>query len=522
MTIENIKAVGYVRLSKADYDMGQFDESESIRNQKDLIESFANNRGWELSKFYVDEDISGSDRERPEFNRMILDAYAHEFNVIVVKKQARFARDFTLIEKYILGEFIELGIRFVSILDNIDTKNILSNVRKQSQMFGLVDQWYLEDLSDNVKSAFRGKAEKGICVASFAKYGYKKDPERKGHLIPDENVSGNVQRIFELYAAGYGVAAIANIFNEEGIPNPYGYKKGFTNIRIHKETPLSTLWRGSTISTMLEDRTYIGAIISHKFTKPSYKSKKLLRVPKDEWKIKENCHEPIIDKELWNKVQEIKKNKNMRSTKGGERHPLSGKIFCGNCRRPMLISGASGKSKCRIYACSTRRVSKELCAGSGISEKRLEDIILDKLKMMIKEYLDKDYQIDNMQEVSDESSIIIKQLKNVDNEISKLDKQIEILYNDRLEENITLSLFQQAQDGIEQRKKKLLEKRALLEVDLSAQKKKTEIEDIRNETLKKYSNITELTREIVDSLIEAIYVTNKEKQNKEIEIVWTF
>ena len=211
--MRKLRAAGYIRLSKEDYNLGELDVSESVINQRSFIATYIEEQGWELTKFYIDEDISGSDRDRPEFNSMITDAYAKEFDIIVCKKQSRFARDLELIEKYVLGEFLEIGIRFIAILDHIDTNSISSSTRKNSQISGLVDQWYLEDLSDNIRAALGAKIRRGESIASFPPYGYQKDPKNKNKYIINPETAPVVKRMFQMYLEGYGFEAIAKTFN---------------------------------------------------------------------------------------------------------------------------------------------------------------------------------------------------------------------------------------------------------------------------------------------------------------------
>lgn len=516
-----LKAVGYVRLSKEDFNLGKLDESESIVNQRKFISDYVAEQGWYLQKIYVDEDISGSDRDRPSFNEMILDAYAKKFDIIVVKKQARFARDLELIDKYILTGFSEIGIRFVSILDNIDTQNFSSGMRKASQINGLVDQWYLEDLSENIKASFKAKAIRGESISSFPRYGYLKDPEKKGHLIVDPVASKVVVKIFEMYAAGYGETKIANTLNEQKIPSPYAYKKAFCNINIHNETEQSFYWRPGTISPMLVDEIYIGSVVSHRFKKVSYKSKKLLRLPPEEWIVVANCHEPIISMELWNKVQSIKKDKSVHSGRDGKRNPLSGKVICSKCKGKMIRSGGD---KSNVYfRCSKRAISKDLCVGSTVNAKQLESVILGQLNNHIRMYVDDDYQMNN---ITDDGQTLIEklqtQLKIAQKEYGIIKNKTDTVYSDRLNGVISVDEYKRYKAAIEEEAEKALENIKRLEHELEAGRERKDGFSRKKEILSKYLNAEELTHDIVDLLIEAVYINDMGKYNKEIEVVWKF
>ena len=194
----NNKVAIYCRLSEEDRNKKhKADDSGSIQNQKLMLTEYAFNQHWQVYDIYSDDDYTGADRNRPEFNRMIKDAMDKKFNIVLCKTQSRFTRELEIVELYIHNLFPQLGIRFVSIVDNIDT-DIAGN-KKTRQINGLINEWYLEDMSDSIKAALRTRMKAGFFIGSFAPYGYKKDPEQRGHLIPDENTAYVVKEIFRLY-----------------------------------------------------------------------------------------------------------------------------------------------------------------------------------------------------------------------------------------------------------------------------------------------------------------------------------
>ena len=212
----------YCRLSEEDRNKrNKSDDSGSIQNQKMMLTEYAKKNDWTIFKVYSDDDYAGSDRTRPAFNELITDAKLRKFNIVLCKTQSRFTRELEIVEKYIHGLFPELGIRFVSIVDNIDT-DVIGN-KKSRQINGLINEWYLEDMSDSIKAALRTRMKAGFFIGSFAPYGYKKDPEKKGHLIIDEPAAEIVREIFSLYNRGFGRTAIARILNDRGIPSPEKY-----------------------------------------------------------------------------------------------------------------------------------------------------------------------------------------------------------------------------------------------------------------------------------------------------------
>lgn len=216
-----MKAAIYCRLSKEDEEQEKKDrekESESIQNQKSMLINYAIEKGYDIYHIYSDEDYSGIDRDRPDFNRMIEAASQQKFDIILAKTQSRFTRDMELVEKYLHGKFVEWGIRFIAVVDHVDTADEAN--KKSRQINGLVNEWYLEDLSNNVRSVLTHKRREGKYIGTFALYGYIKDPEDNNHLLVDPEAAEVVRRIFTLYLSGNGTTRIARILNEEGIPSP--------------------------------------------------------------------------------------------------------------------------------------------------------------------------------------------------------------------------------------------------------------------------------------------------------------
>ena len=251
------KAAIYCRLSEEDKNkLCATDDSGSIQNQKAMLVQYAEEQGWEVYQIYSDDDYTGADRRRPQFKRLLKDAEQHKFDIILCKTQSRFTRELELVEKYIHGLFPIWGIRFVSIVDNADTDN--KGNKKSRQINGLVNEWYLEDMSDNIRSVLTNRRVNGLHIGAFALYGYRKDPDRKGHLLIDEEAAAVVREVFNLFAQGYGKTSIARILNTRGIPNPTEYKRQHGLRYKQAVSKNSTLWKYFAIADMLENEIYIG------------------------------------------------------------------------------------------------------------------------------------------------------------------------------------------------------------------------------------------------------------------------
>lgn len=213
----------YLRLSDEDHDKLTEEElSESIKNQENMLKNYAKENNWEIVGIYQDEDYSGADRDRPNFNRMIQECKKGNIDIVLVKTQSRFARDIELIDKYVHNKFYEWNVRFITYLEKID--NTRKETKKTSQITSMVDEWYIEDTSINIRATLKAKRENGEYTGSFAPYGYKKNPEIKNHLIVDNVVSPIIKKIYTSYLNGYSLKKIAEYLNQENILSPLEYK----------------------------------------------------------------------------------------------------------------------------------------------------------------------------------------------------------------------------------------------------------------------------------------------------------
>ncbi len=295
-----MKVAIYARLSEEDRDKrNPEDDSRSIINQKELLQSYAAAQSWEIYDIYCDDDYAGADRSRPEFKRLIDDAKNGRFEIILCKTLSRFTREIELVEKYIHGLFPLWGIRFISVADNTDSFD--KKGKKARQISGLINEWYLEDMSDSIKSVLTDKRKRGLHIGSFALYGYKKDPDNKGGLLIDFRAAKTVKEIYRRYLQGFTMTAIAKELNEKGIPSPSQYKamKG----EKYKSSAPPAKWKYPAVASILKNQMYIGNMVQGRFSSVSYKTKKNRPVDKDSWLIVENTHEPIIDKSTWEQVQ---------------------------------------------------------------------------------------------------------------------------------------------------------------------------------------------------------------------------
>ncbi|WP_440977770.1 recombinase family protein [Sedimentibacter sp. LTW-03] len=512
----------YCRLSEEDRDKKKdTDDSDSIQNQKSILIKYALDQGWEVYKIYSDDDYTGADRNRPDWNELLKDAESRKFDIVLCKTQARFTRELELVEKYIHGLFPIWGIRFVSVVDNADTAN--KGNKKSRQINGLVNEWYLEDLSENIKSVLEDRRKEGYHIGSFALYGYKKDPDQEGHLIIDEEAAEVVREVFALFSQGYGKTKIARMLNERGIPNPTEYKrqKGLRYKQAISRN--STLWKYYSISDMLVNEMYIGNMVQGKYGSVSYKTKKNKPRPKELWYRVEGTHEAIIDSDLWDRVQELIKQKT-KPFKIGKIGIFAKKAKCMHCGYTLR----SVKNHGYYYLqCQNKYVSEDSCIGSFIPVKKLEKLVLDELHKLINEYLDKDEverKIElnnnfNNQKVKLEKSITLFEKK-----IEEYSSGIQNLYLDKVKGIITEKQFVEFSRNFTDEKEKYEGFVTEHIKQISDINEKMHTGDNRLQIVEQYMNIEKLDRETVEKLIDYILIGKRDEQTKEvpIEIHWNF
>ena len=521
----------YCRLSKEDLDKEDKTESESIKNQKIMLEKYALERCWNIFDFYIDEDYSGSDRDRPEFNRMITDSLLGRFNIVLCKKQARFARDIEYIEKYVHGLFSERQIRFVAVLDSIDTGASNRSVKKASQINSLVDEWYLSDLSENIISSLTTKRKSAEFIGSWAPYGYRKDPENKNALLIDPEAAENVREIYRLYLLGYGVNRIAQLLNQREIPNPLLYKqqnKENINPNPSRKTIKRYLWSPSTVSSILHNRVYQGDMVQGKYKKANYKSKKLLRVPPSDWIIVQGSHQPIIEAAVFQAVQSKLASRNRVSSLHLRRHILAGKVYCGECGSRLIKSGGtSGKRKIAYLCCSSHNLSKDLCPGARIELSDLENLLLTEINAFTAQYFDI-HQLMEFVKFQPASSDSLKQtasfrLKELQDYKKNVLKKAEILYQDKLDGIVSRDQYLFFRDKLNEELKHYEAEELAQQKNLLKLEEKQADTDGKLQIIESFRCADCLTQEMADQFIDSVYVYKKKKgEAQQVIINWSF
>lgn len=522
-----MKAAIYCRLSREDE--GKTRESESIQNQKSMLIEYAMKKGLEIYQIYSDEDYSGIDRDRPAFNAMIQAAEKRRFDVVLVKTQSRFTRDMELVEKYLHGKFMEWGIRFIAVVDHVDTEDAAN--KKSRQINGLINEWYLEDLSANVRSVLDHKRREGAFIGSFASYGYRKDPDAKGKLLIDPEAAEVVKRIFGMALEGTGARKIARTLNEEGIPSPAAYKRR-KGIPYHMagQSAAFLLWSSPTIYQMLHNQTYTGALVQGRHRKISYKTKKTVWLPKSQWVVVPDTHEAIISRETFETVQQMMKDRT-RSGTGGTVYPLARKVVCGCCGSIMEHTGRPPGTdgvrvryvRCRIHQRAPERCCNKTCTDMSV----LEDMVLERIRAYEADWFDPE----KMELPEPENCFCQREetrsseLRRLKLEMGKRQRAMRELYLDKASGLIDAAQFTVMQEAFLQEVGQAEKRIGILKTELETVKKEDdEAVQTRKKTVREMMQFPRLTRELAVLLVDKIIVGPKDPLSGEqkITIEWNF
>jgi DNA invertase Pin-like site-specific DNA recombinase len=453
---------------------------------------------------------------------MINDARERRFKVVLCKSLSRFARDVAMVETYINGLFLDWGIRFISLSDYADSSQ--KGTRKNIQINSLVNQWYLEDLSDNIKSVMTYKKKQGQFVGAFAPYGYIKDPNDKHKLIIDPEAADVVKRIFAMYLDSYGLSVIAKQLNEENIPCPSKYRmlKGINTNRTDEKIK-DFKWSDHTVWHITRNPNYTGNLTQCRYGKPSYKSKSHKERPPEEWVIVENTHEAIISKADYDRVQEMKKTRGAysRSKKRTTHPPLKHNAFaqllkCKLCGRAMVLSTSSQVNGfARYFRCTGQKSRLVDCSCAMVKYDMIEEIISEKIKDLINQYCDfsaaEKRTLKKEAQFSKEISALEKATEKNLREQKKLDKALSDSYIDKSAGVISLEVFAAISNDLELRRGELAAFLENLNERITELRSKQNRASVRSYIVDKYKDFTELTREITGAFIDTVYIGERDR-----------
>ena len=500
---------GYVRLSHED---GDKEESNSVTGQKDLIRDYLSCHP-ELREcgMKVDDGFTGSNFQRPAFQSMIDDIKAGKCNCVVVKDLSRFGRDHLEAGEYIERIFPFLGVRFIAINDHYDSLHRNPESDELIIPFkNLINEAYCRDASIKIRSQLEIKRKRGDFIGSFAVYGYQKDPEDHHRLVVDDCAASVIRDMFRWKLEGISAADIADKLNEAGILTPLDYKM---HQGMRYNTPFRTkadsVWSANMVLRILQNPIYIGTLAQGRVTTPSYKVKRLVRKPREEWAVLENHHEAIVDPDDFEVVQRVLAMDTRTSVSGKAVELFSGMVFCGECGASMVRKTVpSGKNKYVYYVCSAHK-NEKLCYSHSLRDKALEEIVLDLVKQHIRDVID----LDDLMELTGAAQLQKATMKKLRERLEQ--KQAEI---DRCQ-TLLRSLYESLADGLIDRNEYQEYKRTYTRRREEAEAQAEDIQaEMARETdadaegrswvqqFRKHQNITSLDRTIAVTLIDRILI----------------
>lgn len=527
-TNEKITAL-YCRLSHEDSMQG---ESNSIQNQRKILADYAKSKGFRNTKFYIDDGFSGTNFNRPGFEGMMADMEDGKIGIIIVKDLSRLGRNYIETGRYIELTFPEYDVRFIAINDNYDSLH--SENEQQLGIINIFNEWHAQTTSHKVRATLQSKAKRGERLATSAPYGYIKDPDNSGHIIPDPDTKDIVIRIFREFLKDPNLKKIAKGLQNDQIitPGQYLYQK-YGQIRSGVDITDPYRWSSTTIRSILRNQDYIGNTVNCKTKVKSFKVKKQIRLPKEEWLVFENTHEALVSKADFETVQLILDGRNCPD-KSGKVDIFHNVIACASCGNRMYLHRAKTmRPEENYYSCGFyQRKGKDRCSAHQINAMALEQIVLQQIRWvteLARETPDIFYEKARAKKRDEDE----KKLKAVKAEIVKtrkrideLDRIIQKLYEDNVSGRITDERYDKMAQNYESEQTMLSKKLAELEeAEASYGEERNSIDDfIANAN--RFIDIQELTPEIVHAFISKIYVyEKKEKRSRtegnDIDIVFT-
>ncbi len=514
----------YCRLSRDDELSG---ESNSIKNQKLILSKYAEDNKFQNIKFFVDDGYSGTTFTRPAFMEIMDLAEQNKISTIIVKDHSRLGRNRLVVGQLLEEVFVRLNIRYIAIMDNIDSSKGLNDFLPIQDWF---NEMHAKNTSQKVRAVLKSKGESGISLANNVPYGYKKDEADKTKWVIDEPSAEVVKEIYNLFIQGHGTFEIARILTERNIMTPAEYFISVGRKFPSKLQEFKHQWNPTTVASILDRQEYIGDTVNFKYTIRSYKDKTKVPIPKEDWQIFKNTHEAIIDEYTWNIAQELRNNRK-KPTRSGKKSIFSGLLFCNDCGKKMYFqSPVTDLNAKDHYRCSSYKNDTSVCTSHYISDKVLQSLVLENIQkvvsymknfedLFIKEQLQKSTQ-DELKQIAKNN----KELEQAKKRIVEIDTLFQHIYEDNISGKLTDERFRNLSFNYDKEQKELKTKIEQLSKEINNTEKKTTDLTQFISNVKKYTEITELTPEILNELIEKILVHQTEKRNgkkvQEIDIYY--
>lgn len=496
----------YIRLSKEDESEGP---SQSVTNQRSMLEEFVEQHRLSVYDVYTDDGWSGTNFDRPDFQRMIADIEAKKVNMVITKDLSRLGRDYIMTGHYMERYFPEHRVRYISLLDGIDT-GVDSSANDITPFRAIMNDMYAKDISKKIKSVKRDKQRKGQFIGGKPVYGYKMHPTEKNKIIIDEEVAPIVRRIFAMALDGVSCRQIAAMLNEEGVPTPATY----CGWNMGRKGPYAGLWSSERISDMLQNETYIGNMVQGRSVKISYKSKKCLKQDRENWVVVEGTHEPLVDRETFQKVRMLVNSRKHTRSRTYD-FLLKGLIFCHECGYPLAVlnrKNARGEDVLYFVCRTYQRFTKAgVCTCHSIKEQVVTEAVVNKVREVCEHYLAPGQLLPAAQaavEAARKGERQEDEIQTLQNKISSLTSSLDKMYMDRLSGLLSEEDFQRIYQRLKMERSALEEKRKDLE---EQQEAPVPVEVKARELVKRFLDSADTNRELLVSLIERIELTEDKR-----------
>lgn len=506
-TVRRWRLGEYIRLSKEDLKKGK-DDSNSVINQRDLLNDFYQKHIGEFESVseYVDDGHTGTDANRENFQRLLADVMSGKINCVVVKDLSRFARNYSDAGSLIDNLFVQMGVRFISLAENVDSYKDPDSVSSIIvPITNVMNDQYCYQTSKKIRQVFDYKRRNGQYIGSFAPYGYIKDPKDKHQLIVDEDAAEIVKQIYALCLQGTTKRHISFYLNEHGVPSPTAYRRA-------KGLPVSStsddpMWGDRAIWNILTNPIYTGDLVQGRRRVKSYKVHEIEAVPEDEWVTVPDTHEAIIDKESFEKVQALLKRDTRSAPKSRELHLFSGFLRCADCGKAITRS-QSGKNV--YYACSTyKNRSRLACSMHSIKHNRLEAAVLFAIQQQVHlavSYSELVARINSAPIKKSQSFRLDDLINTKERELAKVTRYKQSLYQDWKDGEITQQEYRTMKADYEQQSQRLSDILVRLTAERAELANGVDQEHPALVAFMKFENIDSLSREILIELIDHIKV----------------
>lgn len=510
-TIRRWRLGEYIRLSKEDLKKSKDykDDSNSVKNQRDLLNDFYQMHidEFESAAEYVDDGHTGTDADRENFQRLLADVMSGKINCVIVKDLSRFARNYSDAGSLIDNLFVQMGVRFISLAENVDSYKDPDSVSSIIvPITNVMNDQYCYQTSKKIRQVFDYKRRNGQYIGSFAPYGYIKDPKDKHQLIVDEDAAEIVKQIYALCLQGTTKRHISFYLNEHGVPSPTAYRRA-------KGLPVSStsddpMWGDRAIWNILTNPIYTGDLVQGRRRVKSYKIHIQERVPEEEWFIVENTHEAIIDRETFDKVQGLLKRDTRTAPKQKQLYLFSGFLKCADCGRAM--SRIASKGTYVYYQCGTyKSLSKTACTMHSIKNTRLEVGVLFAIQQQVHlavTYSELVSRINAAPLKKSKSCRLEDMIAIKEKELSKIMRYKQALYQDWKDGEITHTDYRHMSEDYEQQAESINAVLRTLRAERDQLENGMDAESPFLTAFLKYQNIEKLTRDILIELVDHIKV----------------